>query len=110
MDTETIRAEYIKRNNISVMSSDDERLVNAIAKVRNKYAEELQKRKTTKMISIDEITNICEKQVIKSEPKTKTKKETEVVFCQATKMDGNKCTAKAKPGCVFCGRHLPKDK
>ena len=32
----------------------------------------------------------------------------EIVYCHATKMDGKKCTAKAKNGCNFCGRHTPK--
>ena len=49
----------------------------------------------------------------KAEAKQKAKQEKqaakpEVVYCHATKMDGKKCTAKAKNGCNYCGRHAPK--
>ena len=96
---EEIRKNYMTRNNIDVCSEQDELLIKAIFNLRNNYAKELETRRTTKFI---ESTNT--KKIIKNVELPKV----EVQLCQATKLDGNKCTAKAKPGCVFCGRHLPK--
>ena len=31
-------------------------------------------------------------------------------ICKAIKINNEKCTAKAKPNCEFCGRHMPKKK
>lgn len=110
---ESVRSEYMKRNDLSGVSTQDTRLINAICNLRKHYAEELKKRHTTILIDQNEIMYapvIKQPPAKKEEKKTAAKSKTEEVYCQATKMDGNKCTAKAKPGCVFCGRHLPKQK
>ena len=102
MSVEEVRTEYMKRNNISSPTSEDERLINAIVNLRTNYASELQKRKTVRIIEHNEVFN---EPIIKQEIQ---KPSVVVHYCQAIKMDGNKCTAKAKPNCEFCGRHLPK--
>ena len=49
------------------------------------------------------------KQKVKQEKAdAKTVSKAEIIYCHATKMDGKKCTAKAKNSCNFCGRHTPK--
>ena len=104
----------------------DTSLANAVQKLKEKYAKQLAERKcvihleakhappmNTLRIPVKLISNCAvvqqeaPKQVIPvvSKPVTVTE---HVPRCQATKMDGNKCTAKAKCGSTFCGRHLPK--
>ena len=112
---EEIRAEYMARNKLNNLNADDERFLKAKYNLKKNYASELQKRKTTILIDIHAENHAP---IIKEQKKNETeiqkkipKKNTEEIqICQATKMDGNPCTAKAKPGCVFCGRHLPKEK
>lgn len=106
--------EYMQRNKISVMTNDDERLFNAIVNLKKNYTKELENRKTTILIDHNEVfvAPVIKQnttKIEKNEPK-KTAVKCEVLICQATKMNGERCTAKAKAGCVFCGRHLPKDK
>ena len=108
---ESVRIEYMKRNNIEHCDENDERMINAIFNLRKNYASELEKRKTTKLIDHSEafVAPVIKKEEnIKQKGQKEQKENTKVVICQATKMDGNPCTAKAKVGCVFCGRHLPK--
>lgn len=110
---ENVREEYSKRNKITQTNEEDERLIKAISNLRKNYADVLSKRKSVILIDPREAFVAP---VIKQEKTKETKKQkknvpkVEIVYCQATKMDGAKCTAKAKIGCVFCGRHLPKDK
>ena len=102
MSADEVRTEYMKRNNISTVTNEDERLIKAIVNLRKNYANELEKRKTVLLIEHNEVFN---EPVIKQEIQ---KPSVVVHYCKAIKMDGNKCTAKAKPNCEFCGRHLPK--
>lgn len=105
MDFETTRKLYIKRNNCTDLSEDDTRLIQAIYNLHKNYSKELENRKSTILINHEEAFVAP---IIKKDTKQKQVQEIQQHICQATKMDGNKCTAKAKPGCVFCGRHLPK--
>ena len=109
---EEIRAEYMARNNLSTLSADDERFIKAKFNLRKNYAAELEKRKTSILIDLHSINHapVVKEPQKNTTQKKEVKKTAEVQICQATKMDGNPCTAKAKPGCVFCGRHLPKEK
>ena len=111
---EEIRAEYMARNKLSTLTADDERFIQAKHNLRKNYAAELQKRRTTILIDLHAINHAPiikeEKKPEKEIKKKESKSNTETQICQATKMDGKPCTAKAKPGCVFCGRHLPKEK
>ena len=104
MDMETTRKLYMERNNCNHLTEDDTRLIHAIHNLHKNYSKELENRKSIILINHDE-TFVAP--IIKKETKT-IQKQVQQDICQATKMDGNKCTAKAKPGCVFCGRHLPK--
>ena len=115
MDRSSIEKMYIKRNDRTILSSDDERLITAIYNLRKNYASDLEKRHSTILIDAKDvrIAPIIKKNETKNEKVTKSKikdSNQTVQYCQATKMDGNQCTAKAKTGCVFCGRHLPKEK
>lgn len=113
-NTSVARTEYMQRNKIVTMTNEDERLFNAIVNLKKNYAKELENRKTSILIDHHEIfvAPVIKQnttKIEKSDPK-KTAVKCELLICQATKMNGEHCTAKAKPGCVFCGRHLPKDK
>lgn len=80
----------------------DIKLIKAITKFKASYAEQISKRKCTMYIPIESCP-VSVPETIKH--KKVVKAPTEVLYCKATKMDGNPCTAKAKPGCEFCGRH-----
>ena len=107
---ESVRTEYMTRNKIEHCDKNDERMINAIFNLRKNYASELEKRKTIKLIDQSEafVAPVIKKEEEKKKKPKEQKENVKVAICQATKMDGNPCTAKAKLGCVFCGRHLPK--
>jgi hypothetical protein len=108
MDIETIRKEYFSRNNLDTLREEDKLLINAIYNLRKNYAQELEKRKTTILIDHKEafVAPIVQKETEKKKQAIKiTNPSVDVQYCQAIKMDGNKCTAKAKYGGCFCGRH-----
>ena len=89
----------------------DEKMKKSIKMLKESYAKELAKKKSIKVIPFDDRPQIIEAPKPKKELVKKTKvavKKENVVLCHATKMDGHKCTAKAKPGSKFCGRHMPK--
>ena len=78
---------------------DSEQLAIAVAKVKAKYAEIEQTRPRTIFL--------------KEAPKPREEAHIEACItsiCKAIKMDGKQCTAKAKDGSCFCGRHKPKGK
>lgn len=84
----------------------EKKLKESIDKIKKKYESELAKKKCIKVISFDERPKIIEP--VKKPEKTKKASET-IQYCKATKMNGEKCTAKAKAGCGgFCGRHCKK--
>jgi len=85
----------------------DAQLAIAIAKLKLCYAKQLDARASTKFIPPPAATVEIEP-VLPAVPAAPVQKSNAKVYCSATKMDGNKCTAKAKPGCTFCGRHMPK--
>ena len=107
---ESVRTEYMNRNKIEQCDKNDERMINAIFNLRKNYASELEKRKSIKLIDPSEafVAPVIKKEEEKKKKPKEQKENAKIVICQATKMDGNPCTAKAKIGCVFCGRHLPK--
>lgn len=91
----------------------DTKLQKAIKKLHESYAAELAKKKCITVIDFKDRPQIIETSKKNPEPKIKkaTKKSASPCkTCCATKMDGNKCTAKVKKGCDFCGRHGPKSK
>tara|TARA_B110000977_G_C11091322_1_gene497072 strand:+ start:14179 stop:14505 length:327 start_codon:yes stop_codon:yes gene_type:complete len=105
-----IRKKYIERNSSGKILAEDERLINAIHNLRKNYAKELENRKTVVLIEHKEafVAQIIKKENTQDKEAVKKKENSAIQYCQATKMDGNKCTAKVKPNCAFCGRHLPK--
>ena len=107
---EQIRDEYMARNKLQTLSCDDERLIKAKYNLRKNYAAELEKRKTTILIDLHSLHHAPVVKIDPPQKKDSKKPTVSVQICQAIKMDGNPCTAKAKAGCVFCGRHLPKEK
>lgn len=89
----------------------DKKLEKSIKKLKETYAAELAKKKCIKVISFEDRPQIIETKKAstkkKSEPKKKSTSPCKT--CCATKMNGHKCTAKAKNG-DFCGRHCTKSK
>jgi len=85
----------------------DAKLAEAIERLHLRYKEEFDKKKCIIMIPLHTSLHMSPSSITKIPPKPKVK-TIEVSICKATKMDGNKCTCKAKPGLDFCGRHLPK--
>lgn len=107
---EEVRMDYMKRNMIQSCTVDDERLIKAIFHLRQNYAKELEKRRTTLLIDpqesiIQPIVEKMEKITLKKESANFSK---EIKICKAIKMNSCPCTAKAKAGSDFCGRHAPK--
>ena len=88
----------------------DKKLVRSIKKLREGYASELAKRKCAIFLKVRPITSLFQAKKEEQERKQKQKIEVkaDVLICSATKLDGHQCTAKAKPGEKFCGRHLKK--
>ena len=103
-----------KSKSISELSQKefDAKLQKAIKKLHESYAAELAKKKCIKVIDFKDRPQIIELGKKKPEPKAKktAKKSGSHKTCKATKMDGNRCTAAAKDGSDFCGRHGPKSK
>ena len=110
MSVESITNEYKIRNKLDELSDYDIKLIKSIYNLRNGYAEELKKRKCSIFLKDPVIVSVFDKQnKEKNEKKEKKTKELAmVVICEAVQMNGNKCTAKAKSGEKFCGRHCKK--
>lgn len=86
-------------------------LEKAVKAMKDKYKQCQEKRRP--IIVIENKTMAApQKQNPEEAPKPKKEKPNKtqkmVPICCATKMNGEKCTAKAKEGSQFCGRHMPK--
>lgn len=89
------------------LSEFDERMLSAITKMKDKYKEHTNRRQAV-LLTPEDLRSIQNKKPILEKKETKQKPVVCVQICEATKMNGEKCTAKAKPDCKYCGRHLPK--
>ena len=115
-----IKTEYMTKHSISTLSSNDEKMIKTIFNLRTNYHEELKKRKCIKYLEpINVFKSPLQKKGDTTKPVTENinesvsqKEKSDVIYCSAFLMsaDNKKCTAKAKPGQQFCGRHLPKNK
>lgn len=109
MNTEEVNSycmkTYHKPPHLCTLTDSDIKLIHAISRFKQRYAEQINKRACVKFISFHECPSI---QHSSTEPKIKNvvKQPSVTLICKATKMDGKPCTAKAKPNCNFCGRHL----
>lgn len=97
-----------KAENMTVF---DRMMIAAVTKMKEKYKEHTNRRHIV-VLTPEEVrkirTYVLSPTKMKKGPGSKTKQKSpamEVAMCQATKMNGEKCTAKAKPDCQFCGRH-----
>ena len=117
---EQIELEYAQKKysgDDSKFNELDKKMINAIFNLRTNYKEEYEKRKCTVYIHELPKSSILEKpkDPKKDSKKADTKKEkentqVEIIICSAIKMNGEKCTSKAKDGCfvngkAVCGRH-----
>lgn len=111
---EQIEKEYAEKKyngKIEKINEMDKKMINAIFNLRSNYKEEYEKRKCTVFLKDKPTVSVLEKNnEEKKELKKETKTETEIIFCEALKMNGEKCTSKAKSGCFVngkpvCGRH-----
>ena len=94
-----------------VLTEFDKKMIRAITLMKSKY--ENTERRCAMMVDGVKLekeraseTKTCV--VAKEKPVKKKKIAVVVCTCKATKMNGELCTAKAKPGSEFCGRHIPK--
>ena len=87
----------------------DQKLEASKTRLYEAHAKELTNRKCTKHIKDPYwVPSTMNNTAVVVKPKTRAPKTTDGITCKATKMDGNPCTAKAKPECDFCGRHNKK--
>jgi hypothetical protein len=87
----------------------DMKLVKSLEKYKSTHAAEIAKRRCIVFLEKAPSTSLFEKKQNKNET-IKDKKESITKTCSATTMTGKPCTAKAKNGEEFCGRHLRKVK
>lgn len=112
---EQIESEYAQKKyngDTSQFSDLDKKMIKSIFNLRSNYKEEYEKRKCSVFLKDKPTISILEKpkENIKKDVKKETKTETEIILCEALKMNGEKCTSKAKSGCFVngkpvCGRH-----
>lgn len=88
------------------MTDFDNKMLKAIEKMKESYNAH-KNRKSIIVLKPEDIHQMQSMKDVKKDTKKETKK-VDVIYCKAIKMDGNNCTAKAKPNCDFCGRHIPK--
>ena len=111
---------YGKSKNIELTNMDT-KLIRAIYKMKLKYETEMEKKKCIVFLNkaplqkgFDAKTKKGCKVKDKNEITNKMKelkiseKKKEKIICTAVKMDGKPCTAAAKDGHKFCGRHIKK--
>jgi len=104
MSIESITNEYKIRNGLDELSNYDNKLINAIFKLRNGYGEELKKRKCSVFLKEPIIVSVFDKK----NKNEKNENKVNSIICEAVQMNGNNCKAKAKHGEKFCGRHSKK--
>ena len=116
---EIVTRDYCMKNNINEndLSAQDEKVINVILKVRTSYATQLEKRKCTILLEKppQSYETKSEQSIVTQAPSKPTKKPkvdaepcADVLMCKAVTMKGTACKSKAKPGCEFCGKHMPK--
>lgn len=91
------------------MTTFDVKMQNSIKKMKECYNKH-NNRKSIIVLKPEEVINMQNKALSKKSIQNTTKKKEDNVICKAIKMNGKKCTAKAKPNCELCGRHIPKNK
>ena len=75
----------------------DRKMIQSLIKFRAAHKEALEKRKC--IVFLEEAPKDINRAINKPSVVAETK------ICTATKMNGEPCSAKAKPGKCFCGRH-----
>ena len=100
--TEYATRSYGKKSSVEQLSDWDFKLIESINKMRISNKEALTKRKCIVFLE-----DPPEQIIVK--PRNVDEKKT-ILLCSATKMDGQTCGAKAKPGKCFCGRHAKLEK
>ena len=115
-----IRKEY-KQNKYGKQNVElkaiDEKMVKAIHKLRTRYKQIMEEKKCIVVLDKEPVKankrRLCTKKdvhnITSKLKETKIKgPSTEKKICSAFKLDGKRCTAGAKPGSDFCGRHRKK--
>ena len=111
---EAITADYCTRNNVTNenLSVEDQKVINVIFKVKQSYATQLEKRKCSILLEKPpqsyETKTETTLEVKPKVQKTSQPEKESVTICKAITMKGTPCKSKAKPGCEYCGKHLPK--
>ena len=94
----------------------DKKFVKSLKNFKKTYETEISKRKCIVFLKERHTTSLFQESNIKKninktaevKENNEVKETNEVIYCTATKMNGEKCTSKAKPGCNVCGRHKKK--
>lgn len=99
-----------KNVDIEHLTDYDIRMIHTMNKLRKSYDTHTSQRSRTVLCSINVIERDRESQI--PLPRNQQKKAPKAVvvqeICRAVKMNGEKCTAKAKNGTQFCFRHSKK--
>lgn len=114
----------------TIDSETEKKIKRAVQRLKEQYAKELESRKCTLFLKDTpseqkitkttydkkgDIVSQMESLIISNSPIPSPKANIikkpstdTIVYCKATKMDGNKCNYKACAGLEFCGRHKKK--
>ena len=98
-DIESVKSNYLQRNyncdDESKLTDKDLKLIESIHKINLKYQDAFKNKKYVLLYKKVKPELVVEP--VKPKPV--------FVLCPATKLDGNICNAKLKPGKCYCGRH-----
>lgn len=98
-----------KEKMVEGINDFDTQMILAINKMKEKY-NEMNNRKCVKVLTEQEFKELQSAHVHDNKKAKNDKKPVKcTAICKATKMNGEICTAKAKVGCEYCGRHIPKN-
>ena len=97
-------------NEDSELSEYDIKFVKSLQNFRKSHEAEIAKRKCIVFLKERPTTSLFQDVNTKKNEKKKEIKHTteDIHYCTATKMNGEKCTSKSKPGSNVCGRHMKK--
>ena len=109
---ESTQEDYLKqhqKSGVDELEELDLKIIKAIVRVKQSYKEQLEKRRCSIFIQKPP-TNTTETLLEPAQPeaekaKSEVKENATKHKCKAITMKGTQCTANAKPGCEFCGRH-----
>ena len=92
------------------LTEHDLRMIQTMSRLRTSYTKYSEQRRKTVLSSLKDIEKTRTSPVANVAPKSAAKlaPKSAATICRAVKMNGEKCTAKAKNGTLYCCRHSKK--